>query len=66
MIYFATDGTFETFEDDITLIGSHEIHLSASLVSYPTIVTSVVTILPLEYVPCQLTIDEWVVNDVYV
>ena len=48
------------------MYGSHEIRISASLVNYPTIVTSVETVLPLEYIPCELTIDDWFMSDVYV
>lgn len=66
LIYFDTDGTFKTHEDDLSRIGNHELRISASLVSYPAIVTTVETVLPLEYVTCDLTIYEWALSDVVV
>ena len=52
--------------DDQSLIGSHEIRISASFASYPAVVTPTETILPLVFAPCELTISDWTISDVTV
>ena len=66
LIVFTTDGTITVFTDDFAFLGSHEMRISASLVTYPNIVTASETILPLEYAPCELTIAPWTIGDVVV
>ena len=57
-------GTFSVETTNITLIGSHELWIIARLANYPAIVTSSPVILPLEFVPCHVTVDDWKQNDV--
>ena len=65
-IVFATDGTLTIFIDEVALLGYHEMRISASLVTYPAIVTATETVLPLKFASCELSIAEWTIGDVVV
>ena len=54
VINFNPDGTFTIETIDETLLGYHELRISAFLMNNPTTTTLAVTILPLEFIRCQV------------
>ena len=52
--------------DDLTVLGAHELHLSASLEIYPSVVTASPVIFPIDFETCPVEIEPWVISDVTV
>ena len=64
VIIFNLDGTLTVFTDDNSLLGAHELHVSAYLTVYPTLSTTVLMVVPIEFEACHLNVEEWVLSDV--
>ena len=63
---YDTDGIIVVQTSDLKYVGLHEMRISASLVDYPSVTTSLVTTLPLEFNPCPIGIEQWSLSDVSV
>ena len=63
-IIFNADGTFTVFTDDNLLLGAHEIHITARLTAYPSLISTLPMVIPIEFELCHLTVEEWVLSSV--
>ena len=54
VVKFATDGKFTVQSSDASLLGSHELLISASLINYPAQVTSTKTPISLDFKSCEV------------
>ena len=50
----------------MALLGSHELHISASLTDFPAVVTASETIIPISFARCPVQVLDWVISDTMV
>ena len=63
---FQANGQFTVHTSDLTLVGFHELWISASLVEHPSVTTLLVTIVPFEIGQCLVDIAQWSIGNVIV
>ena len=63
IVVFRTDGAFSIYTSDLALLGSHELHISASLTDFPAVVTASETIISINFARCQVQVLDWVISD---
>ena len=62
---FNANGIFYITTNDAKFLGSHELHIKAKLVDHPDTSTAAV-ILPLEFLKCEIKLNEWSTSNVIV
>lgn len=65
-INFSSDGSFTILSDSLTLLGDHQIEIRASLTNHPSVSTTTVTIIPIAFRTCPVTVAPWKLNDLAV
>ena len=60
-----TIGTFTISTDDVSLLGSHHLHIETRLVDYPTIAAASPVVLPIEFERCPVTVA-WSLSDIQI
>ena len=66
VVQLEADGTIRVLTNDFEWLGLHFVEISASLIDYPTVVTSQVTVLPVRLDRCAVELVEWEQSDVTV